>query len=88
MHGGPFTGRRSGSCASSDSIDSGRSLRLDSKGRVCIPADILRSLGVGPGDELGLKFCLEEALLVLEGQPREAREPRKGMLALALEGKA
>ncbi len=74
--------RRSGSCASIESVDSQRALRIDSKGRVCIPADILRSLGVGPGDELGLRFCLEDCLLILEGRPREARAPRKGMLAL------
>ena len=49
MHGGPFTGRRSGSCAS---VDSERSVRIDSKGRVLIPADILRSLGFGPGDSV------------------------------------
>lgn len=69
--------RRSGSCAS---VDSERSVRLDSKGRVLIPADILRSLGLGAGDALGLRFCLEGTELILRGEPREAPGPRKRLL--------
>ena len=84
MHGGPFTGRCSGSCAS---VDSERSVRIDSKGRVLIPADILRSLGFGPGDSLGLRFCLEGAELVLAGKPRtELGSARKRVLSFAAKG--
>ena len=42
-----------------------RILTIDSKGRISIPADIRRSLGLDSGDRILLGFDLEEGIILL-----------------------
>jgi AbrB family looped-hinge helix DNA binding protein len=49
----------------SDSGYEPRILTIDSKGRISIPADIRRSLGMDSGDRILLGFDLEECIILL-----------------------
>jgi AbrB family looped-hinge helix DNA binding protein len=44
-----------------------RTLTIDSKGRISIPADIRRSLGLGSGSRVILDFDLEKNVIMLFG---------------------
>lgn len=48
-------------------ISEPRTLAIDSKGRVSIPADIRRSLGLGSGSRVILDFDLEKDVIMLFG---------------------
>lgn len=50
-----------------------RKLVIDSKGRISIPADIRRSLGLDSGCRIILEFDLEENIIILS----ECRIPEK-----------
>ena len=59
----------------SDSVP--RALTIDSKGRISIPADIRRSLGLGSGSRVMLGFDLEEAIILVQ-MDRRWKDERKG----------
>lgn len=58
-----FIFERSDAKTSPDSVS--RSARIDSKGRISIPSDIRRSLGLETGRELVLDIDLEESVIVM-----------------------
>ncbi len=42
------------------------SVKIDERGRVSLPADLRRSLGLGKGDELILRFSLIKSEIILK----------------------
>lgn len=42
------------------------SVKVDPKGRILIPAEVRKSLGISPGDEINLYFKLSENTLFLK----------------------